>query len=255
MMHRAKLYWRDPNMKTGYTGNVHAAYNQVQNATKRKKPNKVDLQELNNQIMNINKHGKANKNVHNDFLQTPIDRYTPSLEGVADPATIDRLWKETDYMADAVRKLVQSSIGKNDACGQCFWAIRAKIDISWSDANSTNSISIDISLSGSNKTEGAYKLSEAERAQAEELISEDGFFGVNQTTARIMDFAKALVGESASGDRIELMRTAVQKGFDEVARLFGGFNSFPDVTKQTYESIMKAFDEWLGINLDDDTAE
>ena len=255
MTRRAKINWRDPNMKTGYTGNVQNAYNQVQHTTKHKKPNKVDLQELNNQIMNINKHGKPDKNVHDKFLQTPIDRYTPSLEGVADPAAIDRLWKETNYMADAVRKLVQSSIGKNDACGQSFWAIRAKIDISWSDANSTNSLSIDINLSGSIKTEGASKLSVAERAQAEELISEDGFFGVKQTTARIMDFAKALVGESASGDKIELMRTAVQKGFDDVARLFGGFDSFPDVTKQTHEAIMKAFDEWLGINLEDDTAE
>ena len=242
-------------MKTGYTGNVQAAYNQVQNITKHKKPNKGDLQALNNQIMNINKHGKSDKNGLNDFILAPVDRYTPSLEGVADSAAIDRLWKETDYMADAVRKLVQSAIGKHDACGQSFWAIKAKIDVSWSDANSTGSISIDIDLSGTSKTGDAYKLSEAERAQAEDLISEDGFFGVKQTTARIMDFAKALVGGNAISDKIELMRSAVQKGFDDVARLFGGFDSFPDVTKQTFDAIMKAFDEWLGLGVKEDTEE
>jgi hypothetical protein len=38
----------------------------------------------------------------------------------------------------------------------------------------------------------------------------------------------------------------VQKGFDEVAKLFGGFDRLPEVTKQTYEKIMQAFDEWFG---------
>jgi hypothetical protein len=76
------------------------------------------------------------------------------------------------------------------------------------------------------------------------MISEDGFFGVKQTTARIMDFAKALVGEGASEKQIENMRAAVQKGFDEVARMFGGFDNLPEVTKQTHAAIMQAFDDW-----------
>ena len=229
-------------MKTGFTGNVQAAYSQVQNIPKHEKSNKGDLQALNDQIMSLNKNGKAGKSTLNDSLQTPVDRYTPSLEGVADPAAIDRLWKETDYMADAIRKLVQSAIGKYDARGQGFWAIRAKFDFTF---NETHSLNIDINISGTSKTQGGLQISEADRAYAEELIGEDGFFGVKQTTARIMDFAKALVGADASSDKIELMRSAVLKGFDEVAHLFGGFGNFPDVTKQTYDAIMKAFDEWL----------
>ena len=153
-----------------------------------------------------------------DSLMEPIDKYTPNAIGAADQATLDRLWQETNHAADAIRKLVQSAIGRQDATGQGFWAVRSQ---------------------------GGFKLTEAERAQAQEMISEDGFFGVKQTTARIMDFAKALVGENASAEDIEKMRAAVQKGFDEVARLFGGFDKLPDVTKQTYEALNKAFDEWL----------
>ena len=41
------------------------------------------------------------------------------------------------------------------------------------------------------------------------------------------------------------MRSAVQKGFDEVAKMFGGFDKLPDVTKDTYNAIMQAFDNWL----------
>ena len=177
--------------------------------------NITHAQNLYNQFQNTVKPG--NNKAADDLFKNPVDRYTPSVEGAADPAAIDRLWKETNYAADAIRKLVASMLGKDDASGQGFWANRAK---------------------------GGFKLSEADRAQAQEMVGEDGFFGVKKTTARIMDFAKALVGENASEKDIENMRAAVQKGFDEVARLFGGFDKLPDVTKQTYDAIMKAFDDW-----------
>ena len=77
------------------------------------------------------------------------------------------------------------------------------------------------------------------------MIGEDGFFGVKQTTDRIMSFAKALVGENASEDKILNMRSAVMKGFDQVSSAFGGFDNLPDVSKQTYDAIVSAFDEWL----------
>jgi len=183
-------------MKTGLIGNTPNQFNQFQNVPK------------------VDKVGGKPSGGH---FSNPIDTYTPSVKGAADPATIDRLWKETNHAADAIRKLVASALGNGDASGQGFWAVRAG---------------------------GKLQLSEADRAQAQQMIGEDGFFGVKQTTDRIMSFAKALVGENASPEQIEKMRDAVQKGFDIVAKMFGGFDNLPDVTKQTYESIMKAFDEW-----------
>jgi len=165
---------------------------------------------------NTVKTGKDQSKTTTDPWTSLVDTYTPTVKGAADPAAIERLWKETNHAGDAVRKLIASALGKDDATGQGFWAVRAK----------------------------GIKLSEADRAQAQQLISEDGFFGVKQTTARIMDFAKALVGEGASEQQIDNMRAAVQKGFDEVAKMFGGFDKLPGVTKDTYEAIMKAFDEW-----------
>jgi len=161
---------------------------------------------------------KAQNKSTGDLWKSPVDTFTPSqfVKGAADPGKLDQLWRDSNQAFDAVRKLLQSALGKDDANGQGFWAVRAK----------------------------GIKLNEADRAQAQQLISEDGFFGVKQTTERIMGFAKALVGEGASEGQIEKMRAAVQKGFDEVARMFGGFDKLPDVTKQTYEAIMKAFDDW-----------
>ena len=184
-------------MKTGNIGNTQNPYNNFNNT------------------VNTSKNQKATVTAP---FKPPIDMYVPSskVKGAADPAALDRLWNETNHAGDAVRKLIASALGIEDANGQGFWARRA----------------------------GNIKLSEADRAQAQQLISEDGFFGVKQTTARIMDFAKALVGEGASEKQIENMRAAVQKGFDEVARMFGGFDKLPDVTKQTHAAIMSAFDEW-----------
>ena len=174
-------------------------------------------QNLGNPYNNTVKSGKEDNKTVGDIFKNPVDTYTPSVKGAADPELIDRLWKETNHAAEAIRKLVVSALGKKDATSQGFWAIRAN---------------------------GSFKLSEADREQAQLMISEDGFFGVKQTTDRILSFAKALVGEGASEDKIENMRKAVQKGFDEVSKLFGGFDKLPTVTKDTYDSIMRAFDEW-----------
>jgi len=183
--------------------------------------NVVNAQNQYNQFQKVNNVGKTHEKSAVNTFANPIDTYTPTVKGAADPATIERLWSETNHAAEAIRKLVASMLGKNEATGQGFWANRAG---------------------------GKFQLSEADRAQAQEMVSEDGFFGVKQTTARIMDFAKALVGEGASEKQIDNMRAAVQKGFDEVAKMFGGFEKLPQVSKDTYDAIMKAFDDWKAGN-------
>ena len=220
--------------------------------------NVLNTQKLHNHYNNVTKPAKGGGKETNaaytkKLLADPVDTYTPSaVKGAADPATIDRLWKDTNHFADALRKLVSSMLSKYDASGQSFWAVRAEASYKYSettisgDGLNFESKSIEATFKYESYGFGSgFKLSEADRAQAQDLIGEDGFFGVNQTTARIMDFAKALVGSNASDEKIKLMRDAVQKGFDEVARMFGGFDKFPDVTKKTHEAIMKAFDEWL----------
>jgi len=177
-------------------------------------------------VQNNHKHGKGAEKPAENALLNPVDTWTPAsldmnrpgVKGAADASMVEKLWNETNHAIEAVRKLVQSMLGQADATGQGFWAIRAG---------------------------GSFQLSEADRAQAQQLISEDGFFGVKQTTDRIMNFARAMVGEGASEKQIESMRAAVQKGFDEVARMFGGFDKLPDVTKQTHAAIMQEFDKWI----------
>ena len=178
-----------------------------------------------NQQNQTNQAGGRNSQVIDAILQDPVDIVSlndrPFMRGASDPDAIRRLWTETNEATDSIRRLIQSLLGTQDANGQGFWANRAL---------------------------GNVQVSEADRARAQELISEDGFFGVRQTTERIMNFAKALVGEDASPEAIERMRNAVQRGFDDVARMFGGFDRLPQVSQDTHAAIMAAFDDWLGIS-------
>lgn len=178
---------------------------------------------------NNNTQGAQNTSAGNNNATDPVDTVSiserslnanrPGVRGAADPAEVQRLWSETNHMTESIRSLIQSLIGRDNATGQGFWAIRA---------------------------EGLRNISEADRLRAQELVSDEGFFGVEQTTDRIMGFARALVGENASEEQIERMRNAVQRGFDDVARLFGGFNNLPQVTRDTHAAVMAAFDEWRG---------
>ncbi|MEO1815196.1 MAG: hypothetical protein ABGU93_06360 [Acetobacterium sp.] len=78
------------------------------------------------------------------------------------------------------------------------------------------------------------------RAAAQEAISEDGYFGVNKTSERIVDFAKALSGGDKS--KIETLRNAFKDGFESAKEAFGG--ELPEISQQTYDKVMQGFDDW-----------
>ncbi len=89
---------------------------------------------------------------------------------------------------------------------------------------------------------GDFTVDAATKAQAQEDISEDGYWGVNQTSGRILDFAKALAGDDP--EKLEQMRTAFEKGYKQAEKTWGG--ELPDISKKTFDAVMKGFDELTG---------
>ena len=87
---------------------------------------------------------------------------------------------------------------------------------------------------------GDFTVDAATKAQAQEDISEDGYWGVNQTSDRILDFAKALTGGDPS--KLKEMRSAFEKGFKEATKAWG--DDLPGISSQTYDAVMSKFDEW-----------
>lgn len=82
-------------------------------------------------------------------------------------------------------------------------------------------------------------ITELTQDEAKELISEDGFFGVNQTSQRVADFIFAF-----SNDNLELLqkgREGVVQGFQEAEKLFGG--NLPEISYQTQERTLALIDE------------
>lgn len=77
-------------------------------------------------------------------------------------------------------------------------------------------------------------------AQAKEDISEDGYWGVKQTSERIFSFAKALSGGDA--ETMEKMRKAFEKGFGQATKSWG--KSLPSISHQTYDAVEKMFDDY-----------
>lgn len=75
--------------------------------------------------------------------------------------------------------------------------------------------------------------------KAKEDVSEDGYYGVKQTSQRILDFAVALTG--GDPDKIEEMREAFKQGYKQAEATWGG--ELPDICKQTYDAVFEGFDK------------
>lgn len=88
--------------------------------------------------------------------------------------------------------------------------------------------------------DGSIQVDEETARQAAEDVSEDGYWGVKQTSERILDFAKAISGGDSA--MAEKMRGAIEKGFKEASKLWGG--DLPDISQKTYDAVMKGIDDW-----------
>lgn len=78
-------------------------------------------------------------------------------------------------------------------------------------------------------------------AQAKKDISEDGYWGVSQTSDRIFSFAQALAGDDK--DKMQSMVEAFKKGFSEATKAWG--TKLPDISNDTYNAVMDKFDNWF----------
>ena len=93
---------------------------------------------------------------------------------------------------------------------------------------------------------GDFTVDAATKAQAQADVGEDGYWGVKQTSGRILDFAKALAGDDP--EKMEKMRSAFEKGYKMAEKTWGG--ELPEISKQTYEAVMKGFDDIKNGNLE-----
>lgn len=76
--------------------------------------------------------------------------------------------------------------------------------------------------------------------QAKKDVSEDGYWGVKQTSQRLFDFASALAGDDV--DKMKEMQAAMEKGFKKAAKAWGG--ELPGICQDTMNAANKLFDDY-----------
>ena len=91
-------------------------------------------------------------------------------------------------------------------------------------------------LAGGNFTADADTI-----AQAKEDISEDGYWGVKQTSERIFSFAQALAGDDE--EKMTKMKEAFEKGFKEATKTWG--KELPGISQDTRDAVLKKFDDYF----------
>ena len=87
---------------------------------------------------------------------------------------------------------------------------------------------------------GDFTVDAATRAQAPADIADDGYWGVDQTSDRILDFAKALSGNDP--EKADLLLDAFKKGFKEATKSWG--QDLPDISQRTYDAVVEKFNKW-----------
>ena len=75
--------------------------------------------------------------------------------------------------------------------------------------------------------------------EAKQLVSDEGYFGITQTSDRVSNFVL-----NFAGDNLEILqkgREGIVKGFQEAEKLFGG--ELPDISYKTQERTLALIDE------------
>lgn len=98
---------------------------------------------------------------------------------------------------------------------------------------------------------GDYTVTEAAKVQAQKDISEDGYWGVKQTSQRLFDFASALAGDDP--DRMKQMQEAMQKGYGQAEKAWG--RELPEISSQTLDAANRLFEAYYADRAAVSTAE
>ena len=75
--------------------------------------------------------------------------------------------------------------------------------------------------------------------EAASLVSEDGFFGVTQTSERLADFV--LMGGGDDLERLKAGREGIIRGFNEAEQIWG--EKLPDISYETLDKALAKIDE------------
>ena len=82
-------------------------------------------------------------------------------------------------------------------------------------------------------------IADLSQEEAAELVSEDGFFGITQTSERIADFV--IMGAGGDEDKLRAGREGMLQGFKEAEEMWGG--ELPEISQKTMQAALEMVDK------------
>ncbi len=134
--------------------------------------------------------------------------------GKGNPALVAQLKAELEHRQAEMMKLVRDMLGKQgkNVSGDGFWRTLAS---------------------------GDFQVDAKTKAEAQKNIAEDGYWGVEQTSDRIVQFAIGLA--DSSPEMLDKMEAAFEKGYAEAEKKWGG--ALPSISQQTRSRVHEKFAE------------
>jgi hypothetical protein len=149
-----------------------------------------------------------------ETTQTSANAATQARRYSADVGRMREIWAEHDLQIQSFRRLVEALLQRQASTVGEPWNF--------------------------NDPDAMVEIDAETRAVAQEAIEAGGYFSVDAVATRLLDFAVAISGGDPS--RIEVLRDAVQRGFEAAERQWGG--ELPEISHQTFEAVMNGFNQW-----------
>lgn len=153
-------------------------------------------------------------------VYTPSDAKKDAAEAsqghLYDAATINRLKEHANQSLNQLRETVRALVERQ---GLTFEDVLSAID---------------------QGKEVSIEIDEATRANAQAAIADDGEWGVQKTSERIIDFAKAISGNDKG--KYDQLLASIKEGFEAAKEAFGG--ELPDISQKTYDAVLSGLETW-----------
>ena len=150
--------------------------------------------------------------------ETKTTTYNPNKK--VDQTTIDQLKADAEARTAQLRDLVNKLITKQADTDKK--AITSLADLFEAVKN------------------GEIEVDPEDVEQAKKDVAEGGYWSVEETAKRLVDFAKAISGNDPS--KAEEMRKAIDKGFGEATKSWG--KDLPEISSKTHDRVNELLDDW-----------
>lgn len=140
-------------------------------------------------------------------------------------AIVSKLKADQESRIASMQSLVQNLLGKQ----------RNLFDIAGLSDNALGSMNLAKTFRGA-----AAMASPEDIANAKQSISEDGYWGVNQTSDRLVSMAIALSGGDTS--KADEMMAAIEKGYEKATKAWG--EKLPQICQDTMAATRQKMNDW-----------